>query len=135
MTAAVALRAAIHQRLAADATLAGVLGGPKIYDELPADKVAPYIILAAIDSRDAGASEHEAEEHDLVLNVWSRQRGAAEALWTAGRVTHLLRQNGLTVDGYRLANLAWLATEARRTEDGQHRIANIRFRALTEPLP
>ena len=40
-TAAAALRAAIHDALAADGALTALLGGPKIYDEPPAGRRFP----------------------------------------------------------------------------------------------
>lgn len=133
MSAALALRAAIRQRLAADMTLQGVLGGPKVYDEVPLQALAPYVVLDAIESRDAGAVDLEAEEHLLTLNVWSRQAGMSEALWTAARVAFLLgRDDGISLTGYRLSNMSWLATDAKRSTDGRHRMAAIRFRAMTE---
>jgi hypothetical protein len=44
-TAAVALRAAIHDALVADAPLTTLLGGAKVYDEPPKSAVFPYVTL------------------------------------------------------------------------------------------
>lgn len=134
MSAALALRAAVRTRLADDAALAALLGGIKIFDEVPAQAGMPYLVLAEIESREAGASVEEGEEHRLTLNLWSRQGGLAEALNAASRVTVLLDGADLPLAGHRLANLRWMATDARRANDGRHRFAALRFRALTEPL-
>jgi hypothetical protein len=45
MSSAVSLRAAIHGALMADAPLTSLLGGAKIYDELPRDAALPYVRL------------------------------------------------------------------------------------------
>lgn len=44
-TAAVALRAAIHDALVADSALAALLGGARIYDEPPESAAFPYVTL------------------------------------------------------------------------------------------
>ena len=57
-TAAVALRAAIHDALAADGALTALLGGPKIYDEPPNGAAFPYVTLgdARVSDFSTGAS-------------------------------------------------------------------------------
>lgn len=133
MSAALALRAAVRSRLADDAALSSLIGGAKVYDEVPSGTHAPYIVLADIESRGAGASREEGEEHRFTLNIWSREGGLGEALNAAAQVASSLDGADLTLTGHRLANLRWLATDARRASDGRHRLASLRFRALTEP--
>ena len=45
LVASVALRAAVHDALIADAGLVSVLGGPRVYDEAPRGAVFPYVTL------------------------------------------------------------------------------------------
>ena len=135
MSAALALRAAVRSRLSGDAALASLLGGIKIYDDVPANAGAPYVVLADIESREAGSSVDEGEEHRFTLNVWSREGGLSQALNAAAQVASSLDGADLALTGHRLANLRWLATDARRASDGRHRLASLRFRALTEPEP
>ena len=134
MSSALALRAAVRSRLVEDATLVALLGGPRIYDEVPSGTGAPYIVLADMESREAGSSVEEGEEHRLTVNIWSREGGLAEALGAAACVTSSLDGANLDLAGHNLANLRWLATDARRAGDGRHRLASLRFRALTEPV-
>ena len=56
-TAAVALRAAIHDALVADGALTALLGGPKIYDEPPKSAAFPYVTLgeARVEDFSAGS--------------------------------------------------------------------------------
>ncbi len=133
MSAALALRAAVRSKLVNDEALSGILGGAKIFDETPDSTRAPYIVLADVESREAGSSIDEGEEHRFTLNIWSREGGLAEALNAAARVATSLDGSDLELTGHRLANLRWLATDARRASDGRHRLASLRFRALTEP--
>ena len=116
-----------------DPALSSFLGGAKIFDEVPASVAAPYIVLTDIESREAGSSVDEGEEHRFTLNVWSREGGLGETLNAAARVASSLDGADLTLSGHKLANLRWLATDARRASDGRHRLASLRFRALTEP--
>jgi hypothetical protein len=116
-----------------DAALSSLLGGAKIFDEVPASAGVPYIVLTDIESREAGSSVDEGEEHRFTLNIWSREGGLGEALNAAAQVASSLDGADLALTGHRLANLRWLATDARRASDGRHRMASLRFRALTEP--
>lgn len=132
MSAALALRAAVFERLAADATLAGLLDGAKIYDEPPRAAAPPYVALGQVESADASGDAAPVEEHQLTLEVWSREGGLAQALKAADRVVRLLDGAELAVQGVRLANLAWRFTDASRAADGGLRRAVVRFRAVTE---
>lgn len=131
---ALALRAAIHQRLAGDGALAGLLGGPRIYDEPPRAAVPPYVVLGVIETRDASGDLAPVAEHRLAMEVWSREGGLSEALKAADRVVRLLDGAALALDGHRLADLAWSLTDAARIADNGLRRATIRFRAATEPV-
>ena len=132
MSAALALRAAIHQRLVGDPDL-GALLNARIYDEVPGNARLPYLVLSGIESRDAGTGTERGEEHRLVLDLWSQAGGLGEALVAASQVVTLLDDAPLGLSGHALANLRWVATDARRTADGRYRFASLRFRAVTEP--
>lgn len=133
MSAALALRAAIRDRLAADAALAASLGGPRVYDEAPRGSQPPHVILASCETSDLSGDEAPAEEHLLTLEVWSREGGLSQALTAADRVARLLDDADLALAGVRLAGLAWRGTQADRFADGGLRRATLTFRAVTEP--
>ena len=88
MSAALELRKAVRSRLAQDTALSGLLGGAKVFDEVPPSAGAPFIVLADIESRLAGALPEEGEEHRLAVNLWSDAGGLAEALGAAAQVAH-----------------------------------------------
>jgi hypothetical protein len=133
VSAALSLRAAVHARLSGDAGLGGALGGAKVYDEVPAGAAPPYVVLSQMTTTNAGTADEPSEEHQLMLEVWSRQGGLAEVLLAAERIVAALDAAALTASGCRLANFRWLQTDARRAPNGRYRSASIRFRALTEP--
>ena len=78
-TAAVALRAAIYDALVADAALNALLGGPRVYDEVPRAAAFPYVTLGECRILDWSTGTEPGEEHQLTLHAWSRQGGHAEA--------------------------------------------------------
>lgn len=95
---------------------------------------APFCVLGEIETRPAGAVAEDGEEHRFTLRFWSRAEGLAETLKAASAILANMDTGALAPDGIRLANLVWLGTDARRTPDGRHRQAVLRFRALTEPV-
>ncbi len=132
-TAAAALRAAIHDALAADAALTALLGGPKVYDEVPRAAVFPYVTLGDARVSDWSTASDDGEEHQLTLNAWSRQGGHREAHMIAGALLQALDDAPLTLADHRLVNLRFALADVRREPDGRTYRALVRFRAVTEP--
>jgi hypothetical protein len=133
MSAALSLRAAMRTRLAADAVLTGILGGARIYDELPRSEQTPYVVLDAVESRCISADDTPLEEHRLTLTIWSREAGLSQTLRIGARLAAMLDGASLTLTGHRLVSLAWQTTDSRRA-DSKYRNAVVRLRAVTEPL-
>jgi hypothetical protein len=132
-TAAAALRAAIHDALNADASLAALLGGAKVHDEPPKSVAFPYVTLGETRMANFAAGDDPGEEHQLTLHVWSRQGGHREAHLVAGAVMQALDDVPLTLDQHRLVNLRFALADVRREADGRTYHALLRFRAVTEP--
>ena len=132
-TAAVALRAAIHDALVANGALTALLGGPKVYDEAPASAAFPYVTLGDARIQDASAGSDPAQEHRLTLHAWSRQGGHKEAHIIAGALLEALDDAPLAPDGHHLVNLRFSVADIRREADGRTYHALGRFRAVTEP--
>jgi hypothetical protein len=130
---AVALRAAIYDALRADAPLAAVLGGPKIYDEPPRGAAFPYVTLGETRLSDFSAGDDPAIEHQLTLHAWSRQGGHREAELIAAALLQALDDAPLPLADHRLVNLRFALADVRRDADGRTYHALIRFRAVTEP--
>jgi hypothetical protein len=131
--ASAALRAAVHDALAADAALTSVLGGQKIFDEPPRAAAFPYVTLGEARVADYSTGDTSGEEHQLTLHAWSRQGGHKEAHVIAGALLQALDDAPLTLTDHRLINLRFAVADVRREADGRTYHALVRFRAVTEP--
>ncbi|MBS0536879.1 MAG: DUF3168 domain-containing protein [Proteobacteria bacterium] len=131
--AAAALRAAVHDALAADVALTGALGGPKIYDEPPRAAAFPYVTLGEARMADYSTGDASGQEHILTLHAWSRQGGHKEAHVIAGALLQALDDAPLSLTDHRLVNLRFAVADVRREADGKTYHALVRFRAVTEP--
>jgi hypothetical protein len=134
MNSAISLRAAIRGALAADAPLATLLGGGKIYDEPPRDAALPHVTLAESSFADNSTATESGEEHTLSLHVWSRHGGHREAHEIAGAVLAALIDQPIALDGHHLANLRFVLADVRREPDGRTYRGTVRLRAVTEPV-
>ncbi|MBS7542005.1 DUF3168 domain-containing protein [Ancylobacter oerskovii] len=132
MSAAAALRAALHAALGADAPLLAALGGARIYDVPPAAPVFPYVTLGDAQVLDWSTATERGEEHRLTLHVWSRQGGHGEAHRIAALVQEALHDAALPLAEGRLVNLRTTGAEIRREAGGRTYRAIVRFRAVTE---
>jgi hypothetical protein len=132
-TAAVALRAAIHDALVADGPLTALLSGPNVYDEPPRDAAFPYVTLGEARVTDWSTGTDRGEEHQLTLHAWSRQGGHKEAHLVAGALLQALDDAPLVLAEHRLINFRFALADVRREADGRTYHALVRFRAVTEP--
>jgi hypothetical protein len=131
--AAASLRAAIRDALAADGALTILLGGAKIYDEVPRAASYPYVSLGEARVTDFSAGDQPGEEHQLTLHAWSQQGGHREAHMIAGALLQALDDAPLSLAGQHLVNLRFAVADIRREPDGRTYHALVRFRAVTEP--
>jgi hypothetical protein len=134
MHSATSLRAAIRGALSADAPLATLLGGGKIFDEPPREAALPYVTLGENVFANHSTATEAGEEHTLTLHVWSRHGGHKEAHEIAGAVLGALVDAPLALDGHHLANLRFILADVRREPDGRTYHGIVRLRAVTEPI-
>ena len=130
-----ALQQAIFAALAGDATLTGLLGGARIYDEAPQDAAFPYVTLGTSRALDWSTGTESGAEHVVTIHVWSEGGGKKEALAIMEAVRAVLDDAALTLTGHSLVNLRHVFSEARRDVDGELVHGVLRFRAVTEPAP
>ena len=131
--ASAALRAAVHDALAADAALTALLGGPKVYDEPPRAAAFPYVTLGETRIADFSTGTESGAEHQLTLHAWSRQGGHKEAHMIAGALLAALDEAPLALTDHTLVNFRFAVADVRREADGRTYHALVRFRAVTEP--
>jgi len=134
MSAANALLAAIHARLSADATLAAMTGPGAIRDRLLPRPLLPAIVLGEVETRDHATGTEPAEEHRLTIEVWSEAEGRRQAGEIAERVRALLHDAAPGIAGHALVSLAHERTRTRRQPGSRLFLAELRFRAVTEPV-
>lgn len=132
--AAWALQQAIFAALTADAGLTALLGGARVYDDVPVRAQFPYMTFAQTAERDWSTGGEEGSEHVVTLHVWSRGAGRKEALQIMGAARALLHDQTLSLSGHRLVNIRHEFSEARRDTDGETYHGIVRFRAVTEPV-
>ncbi len=133
--AAWALQKAIHAALAADTSFITLLGGERIFDDVPRGAQFPYISFGLTSERDWSTATEPGSEHLLTLHVWSRANGRRQADDLLQAVRAILHDADLTLEGHHLVNLQQEFADVRRDPDGEtfHGIA--RLRAVTEPTP
>ncbi len=133
-SASLALQQAIFAALAADAGLLALLGGVRVWDDVPERAEFPYVTFALSSERDWSTGSEEGSEHLLTLHAWSRAAGRKEAHEILGALRRVLHDAALALSGHRLVNLRHEFSEVRRDADGEtfHGIA--RYRAVTEPV-
>ena len=134
MSGANALLVAIHARLAADPQLVAMIGTNGSRDRLLPRPVLPALVMGEMETRDYSTSTEAGDEHRLGLEIWSEAAGRQEAEEIAERVRVLLQDAALTLDGHVLVSLAHERTRTRRQANAKLFLAELRFRAVTEPL-
>lgn len=128
-----ALQQSIYATLADDAAVLSLLGGPRIYDDVPQGASFPYLTIGQSTLRDWSTGSEEGHEHTLTLHVWSREKGRKQTHALMGALRDALHDRPLTLEGHRLVNLRHELSEARREPDGDTYHGIVRYRAVTEP--
>jgi hypothetical protein len=132
-SAAWALQQAIFATLTADTPLVTLLGGARVYDDVPQGAAFPYLTFGQSTARDWSTGSDDGNEHILTLHVWSQANGKRQANEIMGAIRTALHDQPLTLTGHRLINLRHEFSEARRDPDGETTHGIARFRAVTEP--
>ena len=133
-SAGFALQQALHARLTNDPNVVALLGGPRVYDDVPDRAQFPYVTIGQTTERDWSTGSDDGSEHTLTLHVWSRAAGRREANAVISAARTALHDASLVLDGHRLINLRHEFSDARRDPDGETFHGTARFRAVTEPI-
>ena len=133
-SASFALQQSIYAAVTAETQIITLLGGPRIFDDVPQKTEFPYLTLGQSSVRDWSTGTEPGDEHILTLHVWSRAAGRREAHEIMGAIRTALHNRALTLSGHRLVNLRHEFSDARREPDGDTYHGVVRLRAVTEPL-
>lgn len=129
------LQKAVFARLAGDAALVALLGGTRIYDDVPRGAAFPYVTFGPNTTRDWSTGTEMGSEHLLTLRAWSKAGGEKEVHLVLEAIRAALHEAAVTLTGHRLVSLRHETSDAMRGADGETYQGIARFRALTEPAP
>ena len=129
-----ALQEAIHQHLAEDSGLLGLLGGARIYDHVPRNTAYPILTFGQSVARDWTTGTEDGEEHILTLHVWSEGGSRQQAHEIMGAVRRALNDAPLALTDHRLVDIRHEFSEARPEADRESYHGIVRYRAVTEPV-
>lgn len=127
------LQKAVHAVLSGDSALVALLGGARVYDDVPRGAEFPYITFGPVTVRDWSTGTETASEHLFSLHVWCRSAGERQVHLIIDAVRVALHDSALTLSGHRLVNLRHEIFDAARQSDGETYHGLMRFRAVTEP--
>jgi len=127
-----ALQAAIHQVLTADAPLAALLGGPKVYDRVPAGAGLPYVTLGDGVASDWSTGTETGTEHLLRFHVWARDGGRKAIRDVAAAIHAALHDADLALAQGHLVNLRFTTARVLADPDGETWHGVLDYRAVTE---
>ncbi|OCJ18090.1 hypothetical protein A6U87_04065 [Rhizobium sp. AC44/96] len=133
MSTANELLTAIHALLSEDAELTAMIGPDAIRDRLVAGRKLPCIVVGELTSNDYSTSTEEGEEHLLALEIWSDAAGRRQVQTIVERLHALLQDAALGLATHHLVGVRHLATRTRREPKTRLHVAEMRFRAVTEP--
>lgn len=127
-----ALQKAMIAWLKADEGVQALLGHPaRIWDEPPAERQWPHLIVGRAESRPVAAGDCGVE-HRISLTCISRFGGTEEARAVIAAIRASLHEATLEADGVRTINLRATFSDVFRAPDLKRTYAVIRLRAVTE---
>lgn len=129
------LQRAVHATLAADTVVLNLLGGARVYDDVPRGAAFPYVSLAAFTARDWATGTEPGTEIAFTVHAWSRGAGHKGPHLIAEAVRNALHDQELVLIDHRLVNLRHESSDTRRERDGDTYRVIARFRAVLEPTP
>ena len=129
-----ALQRALIVWLRDDTRIRALLGHPaRVWDQSPADKVFPHLVIGRSESRPVEA-DGCGVAHALTLSCVSRQGGAEETKAICAAVRDRLAEAVLQADGVRTIGLRVTFTDVFRTSDQRRTYGVMRVRAVTEDI-
>ncbi len=134
MSAANEMLTAIHGRLTEDAELLGLIGEDGVRDRLVTGRKLPSVLIGEVISNDYSTSTERGEEHLFSLEVWIDAGGRKQAQLVASRLHALLQDAALDLGPHHLVSLLHVRTQSRREPKTKLYVAELRFRAVTEPV-
>lgn len=133
-----ALQAGIYTRLTEYAALTSALGGKKIYDHVPQNTKAPYVLIGDDTAIDSDTKVSNGWELTLTIHCWDFEKAGRKSIKTImGHIYDALHkaEDSVTVSGFSLVQIyqefAQSFQETATEGSGDHYYHGVqRFRAL-----
>jgi len=123
------LQKTIYAALNGDSVLTSTLGA-SVHDEIPQGTAYPIVQIGEDTALDYSVKDEVGSETTVVIHVWSRVAGSAQAKNIMDRVHTVLHDSNLTVTGFNLINMRMEFSDTIRDPDGLTRHGVMRFRAV-----
>lgn len=133
-SAGLELQKGIYQTLKLHAPLSALLGGGRVYDDVPQRAELPYVTFGQSSTRDWSTGTERGHEHVVTLHVWSRAAGRKEVHRIMDVLEGLLHEQAPVLTDHRIVNLRHEHSDARRDSDGEIYHGIVRYRVVTEPI-
>ena len=125
----VALQTHIIQLLRGDSALSSLVTG--VYDAVPQRSVFPFVHIAQWDVQAGYNMGNDGYRHVILVHIWSRARGNAEASGIAQRICALLQFEDVVVSGHRVVFVHFNNASASVMRDGATYLMALQFDAFT----
>lgn len=138
--AAIELQKAIISRLNASSSVTDLVGSPvPIFDYVPENQPMPFIAFGdhradEIDANPTEINDGYAEDHRIILHVWSSYEGKSECIKITGAIKRELRDQPLTLTDSHNAIIRYQSADHGQDADGQAFHGVLIFRAITEEI-
>jgi Protein of unknown function (DUF3168) len=135
MSSSWALQTAVKAALTADAGVIALAGNPpRVFDAVPVAAARPYLAIADWQTEESDTDDARIDRHSFSVRISSDQPGLKEAKAIAAQVEAALHGAALSLSGYTLVDLAFVAAAFGREADETLSFGEVRFRALTQAL-
>ena len=132
MSSTSALQKAMFAALSADATLTGLIGANRIFDDVPPGARPPWIVFAESSLADWGTGTEAGEAHLVSLEIWSSQKGRRQVAAIAASARAALDAIGPLDAPFHLVHLRHENTRFERDPQTEWFRGVVRVRALVE---
>jgi hypothetical protein len=136
MSAEGAVRAAVVAALGEDGALMALVNG--LYDGVPVQASAPYIVVADCAGADWGAKGVDGREVRLSIALYDKGEGSAAIAAMLARVEAAMRGVGGVVGGWRIVTVRFVrsrvarAVASQRRDGGWQGVVDYRVRVVVE---
>lgn len=130
--AAAELQKALFDLLKGDTQLTAALGGAKVFEQVPANVMFPYLTVGRTSIYDWSTATERDSEQLLTLHIWSKARGKQETQAIMRFIRQRLDAVPLALGSHHLIKLRFEFAEIRHDDDFAVHHGLVRYRAVIE---